>query len=142
MYFNFITLARRGAMLACAAGVGVWGALLLAPKPQALPPGLTAPPPARSDIAPLAQWFGASASSAIKVVIVGLISAGERGTAVLRVDGQPPQAYRVGQPLAQGVTLAGVEADAVVLSADGATQRVQAPAAPALSSPGFVPVQR
>lgn len=132
-----VAVARTAAVLALAAGVGVWGALLLAPGPAALPPGLTPPPPARSDAAPVAQWFG-GAAAAVKVTVVGLIAAGEQGTAVLRVDGQAPQAYRVGQPLAQGVTLAGVEPDAVVLSADGVTQRVQAPAAPALGSPGFV----
>ncbi len=135
--FDGVTAAHGAAVLALAAGLGVWGALLLAPKPGALPPGLTAPPPARADAAPVAQWFGASAST-IKVAIVGLIAAGERGTAVLRVDGQPPQAYRVGQALAQGVTLTGVHADAIEFSADGAAQRVQAPAAPALGSPGFV----
>ncbi|MEI2414703.1 type II secretion system protein N [Orrella sp. JC864] len=135
-----VKAATALAVLALAAGVGVWGAILLAPRPAALPPGLTAPPPPRADASPVAQWFGATAST-IKVAIVGLIAAGEQGTAVLRVDGQPPQAYRVGQSLAQGVVLAEVQPDGVVLLADGATQRVQAPPAPALGSPGFVKEQ-
>ena len=132
-----VALSKSVAVLAFAAGLGVWGALLLAPRPAALPPGLTPPPPAATDAAPVARWFGGSAA-AVKVTVLGLISAGQQGTAVLRVDGQPPQAFRVGQALAQGVILADVEPDAVVLSADGVAQRVQAPSAPALGSPGFV----
>ena len=128
---------RCTAMLALAIGVGVWGALLLAPSPARLPPGLTTPPPARGDVAPLANWFGASAAP-IKVIVVGLIAAGPQGAAILRVEGGAPQAYKVGQTLAQGVKLASVQRDGVVLDSGGTALRVAAPDLPALGSPGFV----
>jgi len=131
-------LARAAAVLALAAGIGLWGAVLLAPPPRPLPPMLTTPPPAGSGSAPLAQWFGSSAAS-VKVTVLGLISAGERGAAILRIDGGPPQAYRVGQTIADGVTLARVEQGGVVLDQAGAPIRVEAPAAPVMPAPGFVP---
>lgn len=133
-------IVRTAAVLALAAGVGVWGALLLAPRPQALPPGLTAPPPAGSDTAPLAQWFGSSAAS-VKVMVLGLISAGEQGAAILRIDGGAPQAYRVGQSVAEGVILARVDRAGVVLDQGGTPLEVSAPALPALGSQGFVRVR-
>jgi len=117
----------------------VWAAVILAPKPDAVPPGLTAPPPPRGDTAAVARWFGATQAS-IKVAIAGLISSGERGAALLKVDNGSVQAWRVGQTLASGVTLTAVERNAVVLDVGGVTQRVVAPAAPALATPGFVRV--
>ena len=132
-------LLRAAAILAAAAGVGAWSAVLLAPQPRALPPMLTAPPPAGAS-APLAQWFGSSAAS-VKVAVLGVIAAGERGAAILRIDGGAPQAYRVGQSIADGVTLARVERNGVVLDQAGAPIRVDAPAAPVMPAPGFVRVQ-
>jgi len=134
------SLARAAAILACAAGTGVWGAVLLAPRPGPLPPMLTAPPPGGGGTIALAQWFGGSAAQ-VKVAVLGLISAGPHGAAILRIDGGPPQAYRVGQAIAQGVTLAEVESAGVVLDQAGAAIRVAAPAAPVLPAPGFVPVR-
>jgi len=131
--------ARTGAMMVLAAGIGVWGAVLLAPKPVAVPPGLTAPPPPRGDTAAVVRWFGATQAS-IKVTVAGLIASDERGAALLKIDNGPVQAWRVGQTLASGVTLAAVERNAVVLDVGGVTQRIVAPAAPALATPGFVRV--
>ena len=128
---------RVAAVLVLAAGIGVWGALLLAPTAGTPPPGLTAAAPVRGDTAPLAQWFGASATP-IRVVVVGLIAAEERGAALLRVEGAAPVAYRVGQQIGQGVTLARVERNAVVLDTGNAELRVIATEAQALGSPGIV----
>jgi len=130
---------RVAAMLVLAGGIGVWGAVLLAPTAGTPPPGLTAAPAVRGDTAPLAQWFGASATP-IRVVVVGLIAAGERGAALLRVEGAAPVAYRVGQPIGQGVTLVRVERNAVVLDTGSAELRVLATEAQALGSPGLVRV--
>ena len=132
-------LVRVVSILACAAGIGVWGALLLAPAAGTPPPGLTTAASARGDTAPLAQWFGASAAP-IRVVVVGLIASGDRGASLLRVEGSAPVAYRVGQQIGQGVTLARVERNAVVLNTGGEELRVAASDAQALGSPGFVRV--
>lgn len=132
-------LVRVISILACAAGVGVWGALLLAPAARTPPPGLTLVAPARGDTAALAQWFGASAAP-LRVAVVGLIAAGERGAALLRVEGAAPAAYRVGQQIGQGATLARVERGAVVIDTGGETLRIAVTDAGKLGSPGFVRV--
>jgi general secretion pathway protein C len=138
--FDSARLVRASAILAFAAGVGGWGAVLTAPRSQALPPMLTASPPSGGDTSALARWFGKSAAP-VKVTVLGLISAGTRGAAILAIDGGAPRAYRVGQRIADGVTLAKVEPAAVVLDQAGAVIRVAAPAAPALKTPGFVLVK-
>src|SRR5262245_9574818 len=94
-----VRLSRAAAILALTAGVGVWGAVLMAPRSQALPPMLNAPRPAAGDTAALARWFGTSAAP-VKVTVLGLISAGPRGAAILAIDGGEPRAYRVGQSIA------------------------------------------
>lgn len=132
-------LVRVISILACAAGVGTWGALLLAPKPHTPPPGLTMVAPARGDTAALAQWFGASAAP-LRVAVVGLIASGDRGAALLRVEGGAAAAYRVGQQIGQGATLARVERNAVVIDTGGDTLRIAVTDALPLGSPGFVRV--
>jgi general secretion pathway protein C len=138
--FDPARLSRAAAILALATGAGVWGSVLMAPRSQPLPPLLSAPRPAAGDTAALARWFGTSAAP-VKVTVLGLISAGARGAAILSIDGSEPRAYRVGQPIADGVTLAKVERAGVVLDQAGVSIQVAAPAVPALASPGFVPVQ-
>jgi general secretion pathway protein C len=138
--FDPVRLSRTAAILALATGAGVWGSVLMAPRSQALPPMLS-PRPAAGDTAALARWFGTSAAP-VKVTVLGLISAGEHGAAILKIDGGEPRAYRVGQPIADGVTLAKVERAGVVLDQAGVSIQVAAPAEPALASPGFVPVRQ
>ncbi|AOB34000.1 hypothetical protein AKI39_24095 [Bordetella sp. H567] len=134
-------LARGVAVLALAAGAGIWGAILLAPRADTLPPMLDAPRVATGDTAAVAGWFGTSAAP-VKVSVLGLIAAGAHGAAILAIDGGEPRAYRVGQAIVDGVTLARVERAGVVLDQGGQSIRVAAPAEPPLVSPGFVPVHR
>src|SRR5690606_7756990 len=67
------TLLRAAGLLTLAAGLGVWGAILLAPVPQALPPMLQANAGARQDTEPVARWFGGGALR-VRVAAIGLIS--------------------------------------------------------------------
>ena len=133
-------LLQGVSMLALAAGVGVWSALLLAPAAQTPPPGLTVAASVRGDTAPIAQWFGASVAP-LRIVLVGLIASETRAAALLRVEGGAPVAYRVGQQIGPGVTLLRVERDAVVLDTGGSEMRIAATAAAPLGSPGFVPIK-
>jgi len=133
------TLLQLVSMLAVAAGVGFWGALLLAPRPSAAPPALTLGEAPGQDLSPVANWFG-SGTARLRVSVVGLIAAGDRGAALLSINGEPAKAYRVGQTLAQGVTLAGVSANGVSLDQDGIIEQVSIPA-PVVVPQGFVPVK-
>ncbi|GAA4343223.1 hypothetical protein GCM10023144_45890 [Pigmentiphaga soli] len=115
----------RIALVALAAGVGVWGAVLLAPAPARVPPAAVAGPAARTDTQPVARWFGGGGAK-VQVTVAGLIAAGPHGSAVLAIDGRPPRAFAVGRQLADGVRLAEVRANGVVLDQDG--ERVEVPA--------------
>ena len=134
------TFVRGLAVLAFAMGIGVWGALLFAPTPRTLPPALDSVSALGQDTGAVARWFGGGALR-VRVAVVGLISAdGGRGAALLAVNGGAAQAYRVGQTLAPGVTLAGVTRNAVSVNQDGVIEEVAVPSNPASLIQGFVPV--
>lgn len=138
--FDGPVMLRNLAWLALAAGAGVWGALLFAPVPQPLPPMLESAAASRQDTEPVARWFGGGALR-VRVNAMGLITAGDgRGAALLAVNGGPPQAYRVGQALAPGVTLAAVGPGAVSIDQDGVVEEVALRANPAHLVQGFIPV--
>lgn len=133
-------LVRGVAVLALAMGAGVWGALLFAPTPRALPPMLDSVSASGQDTSAVARWFGGGALR-VRVAVVGLISADNgRGAALLAVNGAAAQAYRIGQTLAPGVTLAGVTPNAVSINQDGVIEEVAMPANPASLVQGFIPV--
>jgi general secretion pathway protein C len=69
---------------------------------------------------------------------LGLLSSGQRGTALLSINGGPPKAYSVGHMLAKGVTLSAVLPHGVSIDQDGIIEDI---AAPGRASPpqGFVP---
>jgi general secretion pathway protein C len=128
---------RRGmqgmAMVAAAAGAGVWGAILLAPQPGMLPPAIAGSPPQDMDARPVAAWFEAGPASRVKLVSSGLISAGAASSAILAVDGGTPRAYGVGHRLAQDLVLAEVSPDGVVILQGVHRIEVAAPRLPPVS---------
>src|SRR5690606_36923718 len=94
---------RAAAMMAVAIGVGVWSAILLAPRPTESPPLLEVGAAVPTDLSPVVQWFG-GAPLRVRVAVHGVIATDAgRGAALLSVEGAPPRAYRVGQSLAPGV---------------------------------------
>lgn len=138
--FHAPRLLTALAVAALACGAGVWGAILLAPSPGALPPAVAAAPPRGADMAPVAAWFGAApvVQARIRVSVSGVMSAGPQGVAILAVDGGAARAWSVGQEIAPGVRLARIEGNTVTLDQQGESLQVSMPAAPPLSSPGFV----
>ena len=135
-------LVRGLAVLAIATGVGVWSALLFAPVPRALPPMLDAASSTGQNTTAVARWFGGDALR-VRVAVLGVISADDgRAAALLAVNGGTPKAYRPGQTLAPGVTLAGVAPNAVSIDQDGVIEQVAVPANPASSVQGFIPVSQ
>ncbi|MGX9692683.1 type II secretion system protein N [Achromobacter anxifer] len=118
------------AVLALAAGVGVWASVLLAPKPGPLPPAVSAAAPRAADNTPVALWFGKDEAMRTQITVLGVIAAGPDGAAVLSVDGGPPQAWRAGGEVATGIVLREVAADSVTVEQAGRPSRLPAPAAP------------
>lgn len=132
--------SRTLILLLFAAGVGIWGVLLFAPKPAPMPPALPQPSTQGVDTAPVASWFGGG-TTRLRVAVAGLMATSKGGAALLTINGGPAQAYRAGQELAPGVMLMGVRSDGVMINQDGAIERIPAPARPATVD-GFVPVAR
>ena len=136
-------LIQRAALVVFAIGVGVWGAILLAPSPPQAPPTAVSGTVLATDTQPVAKWFGTGAGAKIQVVVAGLISAGPRGSAVLAIDGRPARAYAVGTELAEGVTLAEVGRSGVILNQGGERVEVLASAlSPVVDGIRIVPMQR
>lgn len=123
------------ALLAIALGIGLWSALLLAPQPKGAPPVLATGPAPGQNISPLINWFG-SGSAPLRVAVVGLLSSGQRGTALLSINGGPPKAYSVGHTLAQGVTLEAVSPQGVSIDQDGVIEDIKM-TSQATPPPGF-----
>lgn len=118
------------AILALAAGVGVWGSILLAPRPGPLPPAVSAATAPRAvDNGPVAVWFGKDEAMRTQITVLGVIAAGPDGAAVLSIDGGPPLAWRVGNEVAPGIVLREIAADAVTVEQAGRGSRLAAPAA-------------
>lgn len=122
------------AVLALAAGVGVWAAVLLAPRPGPLPPAVSAAAPRAADNTPVALWFGKDEVMRTQISVLGLIAAGPDGAAVLSVDGGPPLAYRAGGEVAPGILLRDIAVDAVTVEQGGRLNRLATPAALAASA--------
>lgn len=122
---------RIVAVLALAAGLGVWASILLAPRPGPLPPAVSAAAPRAADNTPVALWFGKDEAMRTQISVLGVIAAGPDGAAVLSVDGGPPLAWRTGAEVATGIVLRDIAADAVTVEQAGRTSRLAAPAAPA-----------
>jgi len=135
-------LATFVALLALAIGIGIWGAILLAPSPPPAPPTAVSDGALRTDTSPVAGWFGTGAGARIQVVVAGLIAAGPRGSAVLAIDGRPARAYAVGTQLAEGVTLAEVRGTGVVLDQGGERVEVEAAKLPPVDGIRTVPPAR
>lgn len=132
---------RGLAVFAFVVGLGVWSALLFAPRPRALPPALDSSSPLRQDTAAAARWFGGGALR-VQIVVMGLISDGNNGAALLAVNGATAQAYRIGQTLAPGVTLAAVSPTVVSINQDGVIEQVAMPVNPTTVPHGFIPVAK
>jgi general secretion pathway protein C len=86
-----------------------------------------------ADIAPIAFLFGARpGADGNDIKLVGVIAQGKRGQgiALLAMDGRPALALRAGEDIAEGVRLAEVRADRVLVSRSGVTQEIRLPAKP------------
>lgn len=123
------SLLRVLAMLAAAGGIGLWGATLFAPRPAAMPPALAPAAPRTPDNGPVALWFGKDEALRTQISVLGVI-AGNDGAAVLSVDGGPPSAWRLGDEIAPGIALRGIEAGAVIVEQGGRSSRLPAPLMP------------
>ena len=135
-------LARLASLLLFAALCAIcaaWGLQLFSPRSPIAPAGAIAQPAAASDLLQAGQLFGAppapspsAAAAPSNVQVVGVIAAGPRGVALLSVDGQPAKPFRVGEKVAEGLTVSAVMPDSVALIRNGQPLTAQAPPRPSL----------
>ena len=94
-----------------------------------MPPALAPAAPRAPDNGPVALWFGKDEALRTQISVLGVI-AGNDGAAVLSVDGGPPSAWRLGDEIAPGIALRGIEAGAVIVKQGGRSSRLPAPLMP------------
>jgi general secretion pathway protein C len=116
--------------------VAAWALQLLAPRAPIAPSGAVAQARAPADLRAAGQLFGgvvqpggtSVAAAPANIRVAGVLAAGDRGVALLAIDGKPARPFGVGESLDERTTVRSVSADAVELSRDGRTMRLPAPA--------------
>lgn len=140
MFPSLRTGLLAGGLLLALSGLGYWGWMLArlpgASAPHAAPSAASVQDPAAES---LAAWFGPG-QVRVDVVVSGIVKGEGRAAVVLAVNGAPPQAYRVGDMLAQSVRLQAIERDAVVVDRDGEPLRFAAAVVDEPAMPGIVAV--
>ncbi|VVN39343.1 hypothetical protein PS664_05311 [Pseudomonas fluorescens] len=116
-------LLQAVALATALAGGVVWSSVLLTSAeshvPQVEPQVLAA----RPDTSAL-QWFS-SQPAAVEIKVCGLIAGARGAVAILSLNDGPPRSFLVGESLAQGVRLAAIEGDAVVIERGAQPQRIK-----------------
>lgn len=106
-------LLQATALLATLAGVVLWSSLLLTQAESHTPivqPQVLAE---RSD-SPALQWFS-NQPLALDIKVSGVMAGARGAVAILSLNDGPPRSFLVGERLSQGVRLAAIEGDAVVI---------------------------
>lgn len=115
-------LVQALALVAALAGVVTWSSLLLTPAESRTPDVAPQVLAARSDN-PALQWFS-NQPVRLEIKVAGLLASPRGAVAILSLNDAPPRAFLVGERLAQGVQLLGIEGDGVVIEQGGERQRV------------------
>lgn len=128
-------------IISFASGAVFWGVLLLTPLPMEIPPTQNQALARGTDTKPIGQWFMAETSH-LRVSVIGLISSGVHGSALLSVNGGQPKAYQVGQILAPRVTLASVSPDSISIAQNGLFEKIDVAKRSPEQTQWFIPVSR
>lgn len=75
----------------------------------------------------------AVAAEASNLKVLGVLSAGTRGSAIISVDGKPGKAFTVGEPLSAAQSLVEVRRESIVISTGGRRGELPAPPRQSLS---------
>ncbi len=118
------------AVIALSASLAFWGLQLFKPlpRPQVAAAQGQMPEPA---IDAAAGLFGGQSVAVISSYqLKGVVAAvpARDGVAIIATDGKPPQAYKVGQEVAPGVTVKEVTARSITLLENGVAKRIDLPA--------------
>jgi len=136
-----LPIARIASVLlfaALCAIVAVWALQLLAPRAPIAPAGAVATVQGPPDLSAAGQLFGGVPRAAdaqvqaapSNIQVSGVLASGERGVALLAIDGRPAKPFAVGDPVSDGMTVRAITGDSVELDrgAGGLPMRLPAPA--------------
>jgi len=136
-----LPIARIASVLlfaALCAIVAGWALQLLAPRAPVAPAGAVAQVQGPPDLSAAGQLFGGVPRAAdvqvqaapSNIQVSGVLAAGERGVALLAIDGRPAKPFAVGEPVSDGMTVRAITGDTVELDrgAGGPPMRLPAPA--------------
>lgn len=97
-----------------------WGLALFAPRAPIAPPPIALDTKALPELQQAALLFGSNLALAPpaqsqNIKVLGIVAAGERGSAILSISDAPARAYAVGEALRPGQRLHEVRSDAIVI---------------------------
>lgn len=130
--FNNGLIHFLGAALACAQ-LAYWSIRLFTPPPAAAPPPAHVAPMRDPDPVLVAREFGDiehTVATPGNIQLAGVFSAGPDSAAVFVIGDQPARAVRLGQPVAPGSKLVGVNPLGATLESDGVRRELRVPAVP------------
>jgi general secretion pathway protein C len=130
---RLLAVALFAALCAIVAG---WALQLLAPRAPIAPAGPIAQGQPGLDVALASQLFGGAprtpaavqAAAPSNIQVTGVLAAGERGVALLAIDGRPAKPFAVGDTLDGGLKVVSVTVDGVGLARGDQPMRLPAPA--------------
>ncbi|MGE0311169.1 MAG: type II secretion system protein N [Lautropia sp.] len=132
-----VTLARLLSLLLLLSLAGIvtyWATRLLAPPVAVAPSGSIGDVGSNVNLTPAAAVFGvpgaavAAAPPVTNIDVLGVAESGERGVAILSVDGKPASAFAVGDRIDDATTVASVGIETVVLDRRGRRLELKSPA--------------
>ncbi|UCZ85877.1 general secretion pathway protein GspC [Pseudomonas sp. L5B5] len=126
-------LLQFAALAVALAGVATWSSLLLTPAESQTPTAAPQMLAARSD-SPALQWF-ANQPAQVDIKVSGVMAGAHGAVAILSLNDGPPRSFLAGERLTQGVHLAAIEADGVLIERAGEQSRIKVsklPDSPAL----------
>lgn len=129
-------LATLAAFALLCASVAYWAMQLLAPRAPIAPPANLGERQALPQLRLASQLFGVAASTSdgtpqpSNIVVLGVLAAGARGSAILAIDGKPAKAFGIGDRLSASQVLHQVRPGAVVIDAGGLRSELPAPLKP------------
>ena len=129
---RLLAVALFAALCAIIAG---WALQLLAPRAPIAPGGAVAQGQSGADVALATQLFGgvprpstsAAPAAPSNIQVTGVLEAGERGVALLAIDGRPAKPFAVGDTLDGGLRVVSVTVDGVGLTRGDQPMRLAAP---------------
>ncbi|HVL57894.1 MAG TPA: type II secretion system protein N [Burkholderiaceae bacterium] len=143
MRFRFpaADLATAALFVALCATTAYWAVTLLAPRAPIAPVAAVPDRFGPANVQLAATLFGSTAAPAAptlvttlaNIQVLGVLSSGDSGVAILSVDGRPARAYQISERITDTASLVGVSRDKVRINRNGTVHELDAPPRPSIA---------